>query len=170
MHPVTYEWNCFLKIGVKKILHLWKRLLIWQLERYDKRLLIWQLETQLFASSYIWLAYIFEASYCTLVTSVSKKSSVDQSELEKYVVSHFQTYYMESCKFLEEPSTGNIWRLDNNTWRIDHRSLWANLKSKISARMHDMVFHISLVRGQRLILTLSYLINKLSFISETNCY
>ena len=30
----------------------------------------------------------FEASYSTLVTSVSKKSSVDQSELEKYVVSH----------------------------------------------------------------------------------
>ena len=29
----------------------------------------------------------FEASYSTLVTSVSKKSSVDQSELEKYVVS-----------------------------------------------------------------------------------
>ena len=44
---------------------------------------MWQLETQLFASSYIWLAYIFEASYSTVVTSVSKKSSVDQSELEK---------------------------------------------------------------------------------------
>ena len=29
----------------------------------------------------------FEASYSTLVTSVSKKSSVDQLELEKYVVS-----------------------------------------------------------------------------------
>ena len=42
-----------------------------------------QLETQLFASSYIWLAYIFEASYSTVVTSVSKKSSVDQSELKK---------------------------------------------------------------------------------------
>ena len=36
------------------------------------------------ASSYILLAYIFEASYSTVVTSsVSKKSSVDQSELEK---------------------------------------------------------------------------------------
>ena len=44
---------------------------------------MWLLETQIFASSYIWLTYIFEASYSTLVTSVSKKSSVDQSELEK---------------------------------------------------------------------------------------
>ena len=42
-----------------------------------------QLETQLFASSYIWLAYIFETSYSTVVMSVSKKSSVDQSELDK---------------------------------------------------------------------------------------
>ena len=31
------------------------------------------METQLFPSSYIWLAYIFEASYSTMVTSVSKK-------------------------------------------------------------------------------------------------
>ena len=44
---------------------------------------MWQLETQLFAFSYIWLACIFEASYSTLVTSVSKKWSIDQSELEK---------------------------------------------------------------------------------------
>ena len=44
---------------------------------------MWQSENQLFASSYIQLAYIFEASYSSLVTSVSKKSSVDQSELEK---------------------------------------------------------------------------------------
>ena len=42
-----------------------------------------QLETQLFAFSYILLACIFEASYITLVTSVSNKSSVDQTELEK---------------------------------------------------------------------------------------
>ena len=42
-----------------------------------------QLETRLFASSYIWLAYISEASYSIVVTSVSEKSSVDQSELEK---------------------------------------------------------------------------------------
>ena len=42
-----------------------------------------QLETQLFASSYILLAYIFEASYSTVVTSVSQKSSVDQSKFEK---------------------------------------------------------------------------------------
>ena len=51
-------------------------------------------ETQLFASSYIRLAYIFEASYSTVVTSVSKKSSVDQSELEKQVEPPCQTYYM----------------------------------------------------------------------------
>ena len=44
---------------------------------------MWQLETQLFASSYIWLTYIFEASYSTVVMSVSKNSSVDQLELEK---------------------------------------------------------------------------------------
>ena len=44
---------------------------------------MWQLETQLFATSYILLAYIFEASYSTLVTSVSKKSSVYQSERKK---------------------------------------------------------------------------------------
>ena len=44
---------------------------------------MWQLETQLFASSYIWLAYIFEASYSMVVTSFNKKLNVDQSELEK---------------------------------------------------------------------------------------
>ena len=44
---------------------------------------MWQLETQLFASSYIQLAYISEASFSMLVTWVDKKSSVDQSELEK---------------------------------------------------------------------------------------
>ena len=44
---------------------------------------MWQLETQLFVSSYIRLAYIFEASYSTVVTLVSKKPSVDQSELKK---------------------------------------------------------------------------------------
>ena len=44
---------------------------------------MWELETQLFASSYIWLSYIFEASCSTVVTPVSEKSSVDQSELEK---------------------------------------------------------------------------------------
>ena len=37
----------------------------------------------LFASSYIWLGYIFEKRYSTVVTSVSKKSSGEQSELEK---------------------------------------------------------------------------------------
>ena len=44
---------------------------------------MWQLETQLFVAPYIELVYIFEASYSTLVTWVSKKSIVDQSELEK---------------------------------------------------------------------------------------
>ena len=44
----------------------------------EKRLSMWQLETQLFASS-----YDFEVSYNTLVTSVSKKSSVYQLGLEK---------------------------------------------------------------------------------------
>ena len=44
---------------------------------------MWQMETQLFASSYIWLAYIFEARYSRMATpyAISKKSSVDQSEL-----------------------------------------------------------------------------------------
>ena len=46
-------------------------------------MLMWQLETQPFASSYISLAHIFEVSYSAIVTSVRKKSSVDQSELEK---------------------------------------------------------------------------------------
>ena len=44
---------------------------------------MWQLETQLFVSSYIWLAYIFEVSYSTVVTLVSEKSSADQAELEQ---------------------------------------------------------------------------------------
>ena len=48
-----------------------------------RRVSMWQLETQLFASSYIWLAYIFEASYSMVVTSFNKKTNVDQSELEK---------------------------------------------------------------------------------------
>ena len=46
-------------------------------------LCMWQWETQLFASPFISLAYFFEASYSKLVTSESKDSSVDQSELEK---------------------------------------------------------------------------------------
>ena len=37
----------------------------------------------LFLYSYIWLVYIFDASYSTVVTLVSKKSIADQSELEK---------------------------------------------------------------------------------------
>ena len=58
------------------------------------RVFVWQLETQLFASSYIWLAYIFELSYSMVVTSVSEKSSVNQLELKKKLVSHCQMYYM----------------------------------------------------------------------------
>ena len=58
------------------------------------RVFVWQLETQLFASSYIWLAYIFEFSYSMVVTSVSEKSSVNQLELKKKLVSHCQMYYM----------------------------------------------------------------------------
>ena len=38
--------------------------------------------------------YIFEASCSTLLTSVSKKSTADRSELEKLVVSDFKTDYM----------------------------------------------------------------------------
>ena len=54
---------------------------------------MWQLEIQQFASSYL-LAYIFDTSYSTVVTSVNKKSSIDQSELEKMMVSLCQTYHM----------------------------------------------------------------------------
>ena len=43
-----------------------------------KRLCMEQLETELFVSPYIKLVYIFEVSYSTLVTSLSKKLSVDQ--------------------------------------------------------------------------------------------
>ena len=45
------------------------------------------------------MAYIFEASHSTVVTSVIKKSNVDQSELKKEVVSHCQTYYMQEYFF-----------------------------------------------------------------------
>ena len=58
------------------------------------RVFVWQLETQLFASSYIWLAYIFELSYSMVVTSVSEKSSVNQPEFEKKLVSHCQMYML----------------------------------------------------------------------------
>ena len=52
----------------------------------------------LFASS-IYLAYIFEASYYTLVMSVSKKSSADLSEFEKYVVSNCIQYTVLEIQF-----------------------------------------------------------------------
>ena len=74
--------------------HLWWLLLRFRVCNFTKMMFMSQLQTQLFASSYIWLAHIFEASYSTVVTSISKKSSIDQSELEKQVVSHCQTYYM----------------------------------------------------------------------------
>ena len=41
---------------------------------------------------------IFETNFSTLVTSVSKKSSVDQSELEEKVVSDCKTDYMPILK------------------------------------------------------------------------
>ena len=44
---------------------------------------------------YIKLGYILEASYSAFIMSVSKKSSVDQSELEKYVVSDCKTNYRQ---------------------------------------------------------------------------
>ena len=59
---------------------------------------MWQLETQLFASPDVQLAYIFEASYSALVTSLSKKSSVGQSELEKQMVWDCKTNYMYENK------------------------------------------------------------------------
>ena len=58
------------------------------------RLSMRQLETQLFASLFIQLAYIFEASYSTLVSCVSKKLSVDQLELGKQLISNCKTSYL----------------------------------------------------------------------------
>ena len=52
----------------------------------------------LFASS-IYLAYIFEGSYNTLVMSVSKKSSANLSEFEKYVVSNCIQYTVLEIQF-----------------------------------------------------------------------
>ena len=72
---LLFDINCSLFIVIKLPIKLWYFL--------RKRVSMWQLETQLFASSYIWLTYIFTASYSMLVTSVCKKSSTDQSELEK---------------------------------------------------------------------------------------
>ena len=52
---------------------------------YILRVFMWQLETQVFASSYIWLAYIFEVSYSTVVTSSAKKQvSTNQSSRNKW--------------------------------------------------------------------------------------
>ena len=67
-----------------------------------QRVFMWKFETQLFNSSYIWLPYIFETSYSTVATSVSKKSIVDQSELEIYVVSHCQMYYIHMSKTIQK--------------------------------------------------------------------
>ena len=61
---------------------------------------MWQLETQLFASPYIQPVYIFKASYRTLVMWVSKKSNVNQSELEKQLVSDCKTNYIH-CEKLQ---------------------------------------------------------------------
>ena len=66
------------KVNFLQILPWWQAVEL----RIFRRVLMWKLEIQPFASSLIWLAYIFEASYSTVVTSVSKKSSIDQPELE----------------------------------------------------------------------------------------
>ena len=50
------------------------------------------------------MEYIFEASYRTLVTWASKKSSVDQSKPEKYLVSDCKTNYMASSVQCPESS------------------------------------------------------------------
>ena len=63
--------------------------------------------------------YIFEASYSTLVTSVSKKSSVEQSELEKKAASDGKTNYMEMFVFLKILRTKglpNYIMNDTTTW------------------------------------------------------
>ena len=44
------------------------------------RIFIWQLENQFFASSYFWLAYIFEASYSTVVVTSSAKNQVSTNQ------------------------------------------------------------------------------------------
>ena len=96
---------------------------------------MWKLETQLFASSYIWLVYIFEASYSTVATSVSKKASVDQSELEKQVVPHCETYYMNHSIDLQSKSVTDFFMIRTSLMnelrfiqRI-HRVNWIILKS-----------------------------------------
>ena len=84
-------WMCHSRTINNRInnIHHWALRIVYQdkkstfEELLQKSVFMWQLETQLFASSYIWLPYIFEASYSTVVTPVSEKSSVDQSELEK---------------------------------------------------------------------------------------
>ena len=49
------------------------------------RVSVWWLKTQLFASFYIWLEYIFEASYCTLVTSSAKNQvSTNQNSRNRW--------------------------------------------------------------------------------------
>ena len=46
---------------------------------------MWQLETLLFASSYIWLAYIFQASYNMVVTSgVKNQVSTNQNSRNRW--------------------------------------------------------------------------------------
>ena len=54
----------------------------------------------------------------TMVTSVSKKSSVDQSEFEKWVVSHCHTNYM-SCQKCEPQPFVERCPYDNDFWPIN---------------------------------------------------
>ena len=59
---------------------------------------MWQLETQLFASSYIGLAYIFEASYSTLVTSSEKTRSIRTREIGGVTLSDVLANVIEMLK------------------------------------------------------------------------
>ena len=73
-HYFLITWYCKTTITVPLATKLGRMV------TYLNRVFLLQLKTQLFSSPYIWLAYTFEARF-------SKISSVDQSELEKKVVS-----------------------------------------------------------------------------------
>ena len=81
--PISCQWFLSTLLGIGSYIRIFEFANILEFYIGILRVFMWQLYSQLFASSYIWLACIFEASYSTVVTSVSKKSGVDQSELEK---------------------------------------------------------------------------------------
>ena len=89
---------------------------------------MWQLETQLFASPYISLSYIFEANYSTLVTGVSKKSSAHQSELEKQLVSDCKRNYM-----LQNTSCIHLLKKDGCSRQDINDGIFINEKEKKSS-------------------------------------